>query len=804
MAKIPSADIQQRDVVPFLDMEFTPLAEKSTPDYCRSIAESIYSYYVNNKTELSWDFDTRVDMLRAVGQGKQSVDYYKRYSSGNQGSTTIDVFSEVDTYFNNSADANRYGWMNTIQDNLSPISNIKTIAKSIIKRRDYDIRANVIDVNANDTEEKRMIEHYGAAKYKPLTDFYRGKWGLPQSQTQIISDSYNDLLEIKRLGGFKAHYILGLEQLIKHSAQASEWDDNLKEKLFDDIFDTGYGFAYAKHDENSYTPKWCYIDVKDMVVQYSKKNDFSDIDYIGHFEYLTINQLRSFADKITNGEKTGLTKEDWREIGKQYADYEGNPGKQHWKDGVEMDFSGNAGSAKTCVLHIYWRDYDKEKNITYTTPYGGKKRRVYRDGETVSTKDKLTESRIEKVYYCSWIVGTKFIFNYGALPNQIRKNLKESLFPYAPIKLREKSFTERLVPIADIFAIAWMRFCNAIANAQNDFYYIDINALAEVEITTGKNLKWNDIINMMRERNVLLGDSSRQIPTYGGTGAPIQKIQGTLIEDITKELVIMDQMYAKIEQLIGIPPVALGSSPQNDQAVRTTQMSISSSNMAMELLVSAVMRVKKELGGITCSMWQNALKYNENARQEAAMVIGMDDVQGILAARNSYQEFGITLQPRPSEELKQSFLRLAEIEVASKRSGQAGIDSIDFMWLQYQIESGCNFLEALYRLTYLKKQDEKRVRAEQEANIKQQGEINKQNMLAAEGEKRKTVMMQSEQSNRDAINKATYDNIMLDKKGAWELRKIQAEWMKENGRDPLGDVSYLDQQFNQQASSVQP
>ena len=79
-----------------------------------------------------------------------------------------------------------------------------------------DLEIDEIDWLFLDIEDRKMIEHLATAKYKPMTDFYRGKWGLPQSQTQIISDSYSDLLQIKRQGGFKAHYILGLEQLMKH------------------------------------------------------------------------------------------------------------------------------------------------------------------------------------------------------------------------------------------------------------------------------------------------------------------------------------------------------------------------------------------------------------------------------------------------------------------------------------------------------------------------------------------------------------------------------------------------------------
>jgi hypothetical protein len=794
MANVPSEQIQPREVVPFIDMEFTSKEKKKTPEYSRDILKSVYSYFVNNKTELNWDFGDRIEELRLIGQGRQSVDYYKKYyqASGN-GS---DVLSDIDTYFTNDADANRGGWMNVIWDNLSPIANVKTIAKSIVNRSDFDIRANVIDIKATDEEDRRMMKHYAMAKYKDQLDFLRGKWGLPQSQNRIISDEYTDLLNIKKQGGFKAHYILGIEQLLKWTSNYSNWDDHLKERFFDDIFDTRYAFACAEYDRLNHKPKWRWIDVKDVVVQSTLTHDFSDIDYGGYFDYPTINELRAAEGMIQDGNKTLSSKDDWVQLGKSYAEFMGNPTKTELNkiEVSDTNFSGREGSIRVCRLNLYWKDYESESYVEYMTPYGRKKRRPYKNGEKVAEGDKLTNSRVEKLYYGQWIVGTDWMQSWGAMENMPRKNKREIIFPFRGVKLMEKSFTERLAPLAHTFAIAWIRLCNAISKAQNDFYLIDFNALAEID-DGGNKLKWNDIVRMMREENVFLWDSSRQAPSIGGSGAPVQKVAGTLMEDMTKELTLMNQMYAKIEQLIGIPPVALGVTPESEQAVRTTQMSVASSNSALNLLILSVMRVKKGLGEASCSMWQNAIKYSERCRLEASKVIGSDDIEGILNARSEFMELGIELDPRPSDELKQSFMRIAEIEVGRKNQGQSGIDAIQFMELQHHFESGGSFLEALYRLKYWKKQDEKRIQAEKEAAIRQQGEVLNQNARVSEEETRKTMAMQSNQSQADSQAKAQYDAQIEQQRFQNEIKKMEAEYNMQRGKAPTATISDIERKF---------
>ena len=790
MAKIPSKDIQDRSIVPFLDMENTPLKEKSTHEYNLRITKSIYSYYTNNKTEIPWNRDKHFDYLRKIGQGKQSVDSYKRFLSKSDNNYSS-ITSTVDEYIQNTADANRYGWMSYIEDNLSPIANVKGICKSDMLKGDYDILADVVDVDAVAKEDEAMLRQYVLATKRDFFNGLRQRYQLPINNDNIITDRPEELLDIKMQGGFKAHHISAVQQTLKHTEEYSDWDRLIKEKLFDDIFDLGYGFATPKYCPITHKTKWIYLDPKDVIIQYSDQYNFKDSQYFGWFEYLPINKLRGLQDRITNGKKNGLSDDDWNKIGSQYAGYNDNPDSYKWKttdDDIKIDL---LNESNVCVLHVYWIDYESGSVVKFNNPYGKTKLKDYKNGDKLKNGDEVIYSREQKVYRCSWIVGTNYIFDYGVMPNQPKKNLKEVYIPFAGFKMKEKSYTERLAPLAHTFGVGWMRLCNAIAKAQNDFYYVDVSALADVQMNNVK-LTWQDLIAMMRQENVLLGDSNGGVPTHlGGTGVPIQKVAGTLQEDMMKEIGIMDWAYNEIEKLIGLSPVALGGTPQRDQAVRNTEMSINSSSKGLDVLFNGVMIVKESLAEISLPMNINAIRYDDDAFKSWSRVIGSDDVEVIRDYDWGLCDLGIKLKARPSQELKDWLMKVAEVSIQKRNNGLAGIKETDMIWLKYHFDTGGDFLEAFYKLRFWERQDEKRLEREKKEAIQLQGQQNKDLASIQAEEERKNQQMNAIKEDQQAKSKALYDSIVNDKEMINDLNKLRVEWMINQGQDPIGEITKI-------------
>ena len=193
------------------------------------------------------------------------------------------------------------------------------------------------------------------------------------------------------------------------------------------------------------------------------------------------------------------------------------------------------------------------------------------------------------------------------------------------------------------------------------------------------------------------------------------------------------------------------------------------------MLVTMVMRVKKKLSGATCSMWQNVIKYNERCRKDASKVIGSDDIDAILKARNDFMEYGIELEPRPSTEMIDVFVDLIRQEIARKNQGQAGIDSIDGMMLINQLTHGGNFYDAMYRAKYLKEQDEKRLEREKMAAIQAQGKSIDQNAKTAADEDRKTEQQKFQQAQQEKVLEVEGEKEINRDKFGHELALLERE-----------------------------
>ncbi|MBN1683743.1 hypothetical protein JW865_09360 [Candidatus Bathyarchaeota archaeon] len=698
MAKIPSSEIQSRDGNIFPRMSEIAYEEKQKPEYILSVAKAIYSTYANDLGDVPYSgLDNHIDSLRIIARGRQSADQYKKYFIGGK-IPSIDVLSAIDMSEKESSDeASRKGHFTGMWEVMSVIPNIKTKVKGEFLGKDVDIKAFCTDMDANIAETLKMNKEWVKIKYKPILNNLRSKALLPPQEGSV--DSYEALQDIKAEGGFKENYIKGIEQAISHTEDISDWKLSLKEKLFDDLFDIGCAFAISDYDYQKHKVIWKYIDPKNFGCQYSFQKDFSDSNYCYWFEYPSINNIRENQDKYTDGTKYGLTYEDLSCIANSYRDYGKNDNSLWYK--YPQD---NMPDISVCEMTIRWWDVELKKKSEYTNPNGRQSYVPYKKGHENSKSYKIIETREKKVYQCKWIVGTNYIRDFGCMPNQ------SQTLGFTGIKLLETSYIERLVPIAHSFAIQWETFINAMSKAQNDFYAFDAAKLALLS-DGGKKYDPLKMIEIMRTENVFfyMGESQ------GGDGVPIKKIEGTLLTDIQKTLMIMQELLTVAEMLTGISAITMGATPDPNMPVRTSLASINSSNTAISYIHNSVMTIKTRLGEMTIPMLVNLLLIDDKSNKAYAKAIGEDDVYSIIQNKNNIDSLAIKLYPRPTDEMKERIVQNLQFMVQ-----QGVIDGVMAMQIEYQLYRGGNFLEILHKVDYLIRKEKARIANEKQMLIREQ------------------------------------------------------------------------------------
>jgi len=337
--------------------------------------------------------------------------------------------------------------------------------------------------------------------------------------------------------------------------------------------------------------------------------------------------------------------------------------------------------------------------------------------------EKIKTTRIRKTYYCTWFVGTEYVYYYGVMPNQPRGDYDQPVLPLRLVSIKGKSFCDRLVPIADEFQKSWLRFTNNLAKASRGGYAIDYGKMLQITDGDGK-FTLSEILQMFREEQVYFYETGVMGSHFGGSPVPISKIEGNLAGMIAEEVAIMDKLMEMIENLTGLSPIALGAAPNPDAPVGTQQMSMVSTNAALDTLKNVCMVLKEDLAKVTCPMIQLTIKNNQKARDEYAKVIGEDGVEILKLAKNSGVRYGIKLVAGTTEAEKTEIMRIAVASLEKRNQGIGGINEGQYLDILSMIKDGTNMRAIKRQVKTWIKVDEKRIQKEKDNNVILQGQQN--------------------------------------------------------------------------------
>lgn len=787
MANLPDENIQVRSGFIFPDMENISYEEKQKPSYFLKVVKAIYSAYTNNTCDLPYSgpnttLDSYVDNLRTIAHGRQGPEFYKDILLG--GEVKIpNLMSDNDVEMDKVADASRKGWMIGYWDTLNPMQHIITKCLGELYKYDTDIKAFCTNIDANDNEllsfHKEWVDNNPSTS--GVLNLLRSSAGIPQQKSMGLT--YEQLSDIRFEGGFKESYINGIEQIISHTADISNWVE-LKEKLFKDLFEIGCTWAFLDHNYTTNKVEWKYLDLKDVIQQISSYKNSSDAQFFGWITYLSLNKIREVQDMVWNGTGFGLTPDDLSQIATKYKTYLNND-KSQWDS--NKNYNPNESiDVTTCVVNMRWLDVEKIKKSEYKG-----KLIEYKPGHEKNKSYTVSETRQIKVYECKWLLGTDFIWDYGCMPNQMFINEEPSL-GYAMFKLQEKSMLERVIPLIHLYAISFLKAVNSMAKSQDDFY--DINAEALAMFADGdKKYDPLDMLRFLRQENAFIHYGNANT---GGDGSAIKKIDGTSLEDFQKHFVMMEMYMKQIEVMTGISAISLGQTPEARVGVRTTLASMNASNTAMSYIYNCIMEMKSKLSEQTIQMATNLLEVDDKAKESYSMVIGKELVSDIIDNVHNVSTLGIKMYPQPTDDMKEDIKNYLQYAIQ-----QGAIDGAMALRTQYQLYRGGNFYQVIYKLEYLIKEEQKRQKAEKEAMIDRQTEGNKQ-AAQVQAESQQAIEQAKMQSDNNLENKKTINTLMAsDNQFANDMKKIVMEDMTSKGEDPtqiLADFQALVDKRKQQ------
>jgi hypothetical protein len=757
--------------------------------YSLEWAKYLYSLYVRGKCAWSQDHVTKFQEWRKYARGKQGNDKYKSFllddSSKMTGKSQTDV---VNTPLGRMA--NREGWVNVLFENISIAPKVMDAFHGMFDDVEFDIFVDAIDSNSKDRQEHDKWLKYVQGVNQQWQAQYKKNAGIPVDEQVELPKSLEELEMMAANDGFKLNIAKAMEKLTRASLDGSHWEDVIKKKVLADAFEIGYLAAKDYYDNEEGRFKASYRDPARMMIQYSEEHDYSDYEYAGYYSAQTISWLKK--------KRPDITEIQWRDLARDYAGYEGNEqvSATEWDVASMLDPS-EAGypwdNFKVLVFEAEWMDTDTKRNLKIKSVYGRDTVRELDFDETVKPLSKKqiekgAEQKEEKIFIrryrqCSWVVGSEIIFDDGPINMLPRPNMTRPVGTYHVEQMPQGGIIERLIPFLDQLMITWLKYQNSVAMMIENGYAVNVGML--MNISDGKGKKWDmlQLLKMMRQTGVLPYMLSMTGNYTGGAPTPITPIGGGMGERVKETAETFAMIFTMIENITGLNPVALGTNPDPNAPVGTTQMALNATNNTLKPFITALFEIKRSLADSLMQRIQIGIRANEDIRKVYAGLIGDADVQMLRDAEKLGAQYGLLVRQRPSAEYKQRLSKYIEVALAASRDGGNSLELPDGMLIDEKMWRGENLTAIRQEVTYhIKKskaeyeQKQQQLVAQQQQGLQQQEQMKAQaaqQMLQAEIQKEMALRGMDAGTVRMTNNSKFIEIIMSKENNGMERKQLQ-------------------------------
>ncbi len=733
--------------VTFPDRDINP-AQKDK-NYDKAWATGIYSKYTNNRS--AWPREARQwwSIMRRYAAGKQDTTKYKSWllSDGSDSSGEYVSYDDDLGTLPLARRAKREGWYNVMWDVVSPAPKIMNSIHGMFDDFDYDMYVDALDAKSKELEEDEKWRKIVEGKFIDWQTDYKKKAGIPVDQSVPLPRSEEEFDMQAANEGYKIGIAKAMQKLVKFAVEEdSKWLGVIKKKILDDFLSIGKAAVRTYYDEEDKRFKIKYIDVADLVIQYSRESDYEDSEYAGYFTYWTISNLRN---KFPNEKET-----TWRALAQKYQGYFGNPtGADAFKDQDTADVGlrrwGYDGF-KVQIFETEWIDTDIRRGLRYKSLYG---RETYRRIGYNSKVKPLSEEKqkrgieqnVEQIYYrylrgAKWVVGSDLVFDYGPVNMAERPTPSKPVLTFKVESLQSKSVTEQLYPIYDQFFMAYLRHQNTISKMIEKGYAVDFGMLMNITDGDGKTWSWDQVLKMWKQTGILPYQTSVNGAYAGGAITPIHDIPGGLGDRLQESIAWFAWCSKMIEDITGINPVVLGATPSAEAPVATTQYSIQATTNSLRPIVNAMREVKSGASASLMRRIKIGIRNSDAIRKSYAGMIGDADMQALLLAEKRNAYYGLSIKERPGKIYRERLREYIKAALQSGRDGMPGLTFDQAMYLEERLDQGGDLIEIRQQVSYYIKKHSQQIAMQQQQNIAAQGE--QQRAMAAENDRRQAELEQ--------------------------------------------------------------
>ena len=674
-----------------------------------------------------------------------------------------DKFHQIKNYVNGRQEISKYrkiidpaglkdsdkSWLNIDWNILPIVPKFRRMAIEILRKMEYDLQAEIVDPLANEDREKYYKQKRANITMRDAlqSQGMQDKIGILGMAPEDPAD-FDELEMHMNDGGYRHQYAIEMEMALDLVMNHHNNWEKISDQIDEDLYD--YGFAVVKEeDDRNNIIKLRNCDGKEIVIGYSKKDDFSDARHIGELRQMTIHKILEEAE----GELDSHI-EELKDLAQNQVGRYGNP--------TEFDDS-NFREYRIGVLDMEFISTNKLEFEQRTNKSGNEV--VGRAPKKKRKKNKYSSANYEVIYQGKWIVGTDLSYKCKLKENMKRRknNLGQTSFSYHVIapslyNMQTYSLAEQTIAIADQIQIAWYKLQNMIARSRPDGIIFEITALENVPLGKGgKKLKPLEVMDLMYQR----GDLVVRAVDDQGNPLPYKPAEPLINDNIGKAqhyFNLIDSLMQKLRDLLGFNEVTDGSSLDPKKLVGISKLQAQATNNSLAFLTRGKKQLTQNLANdLTLRIHDKLEKGGEIKGYVQAL--GKTTAQFFKASKNlTRYNFGMRIVDRPSAEDQ---LRLqSRIDEAMKNKEITIADAIF-------VENIPNIKLAEKMLAHRVKKNQQRIQMEQERLVQLNGEQQQKSAAFAENEKRKT---QAE------LHAQTMEQIMAQNAGNVEEAHINGKY----------------------------
>lgn len=670
---------------------------------------------------------------------------------------------------------------------FSPTNRIASIVDNIVGRlmnMDYKIRCTPIDPVSLTKQDEYRRKVYTNMFLKQYDDAFQKTTGIPIVPPGEKVPEDDEEAELHLQLNYKDDLAASMEQALEMIFYNSDFEHS-KKKLIRDlvVLKKGAILRYYDADKNI---KVDWVDPIDIIVPYSKWDDFRNVPYQALISKYTIQEISQFETDFSEEDLFNIAKTAGSSMGNRRWAW-GNSYEGYYQNAARI-FGRGYDDFNVSVLRFWFKAVNNEK---YEEKQNVKRGNVFEfsakdEQYTPESKDKKVKSTVYKkateyIYEGYWVVGTDYIWGYKKQENIDREKNGISYSPKVELPItmiypdiydmENKSLVERMIPHEDQINLIHLKAQQFIMEAAPPGLAIDTSSLDEVVAGMGNGsnamMDPKQIVKMKRQTGSFVYSSVRSDGSVIN-GSPLTPLENGIGRAFSQFIVAYNHEIQLMNDVIGYNSAVDASSPDKEALVGTQKLAVQASMNVLRPLANTMIRIIEKTANRVSLMIQDKCEFGDGI-QGYVPAIGLQATKTIKLGKDiALSQFGIKVELLPDIEEKQELMQMIQLGLQ-----QGVLKPSDVILINEYMKSNVKLAAQL--LVLREKRNTKEAQMSKQQDIQGNAQAQMQAAQMAEQAKQQTLQLEMQSKAQELQMESQMKSALSAQEHQQKMQEIQLQ-----------------------------